>query len=278
MKQGKGTFAFRMFIRIFMILCGILVLFPIIWLFMTSLKSNMEFFASQWALPSEFRISNYLDAWSKANISGYFLNSLLVVGGTVVIFAVLVSTNAYILAKFRFRGQKFLEGFYFAAIMIPAVLQLTPLYYQLENANLTDNLFVLMVVYAIQSLPVQLFLITSFVRGINDSFIEAAVIDGATEWQIFTQVVVPLVKPILFFSCLGMIMNIWNEYTTALVFISDPAKYTVSIGLHFLELSEGDKGVLFAGLVIALIPVLVLYGLFQKQIQEGISASDGVKG
>ena len=115
-------------------------------------------------------------------------------------------------------------------------------------------------------------------RQINDVFLEAAYVEGASEFHIFLKIIVPMIKPILFFSVLGNIMGTWNEYTTALTFISSPDKYPVSIGLHFMETSVGDKGIVFAGLVIALIPILVLYGLFQKQIQEGVSIDSGVKG
>ncbi len=269
---------FKTLLRIFLLCCAITVLFPIVWMVLSSLKNNMEFYNDQMGLPTALRIVNYIKAWSKSNVSAYFLNSLTVILGTLALFTVMLATNAYIIAKFDFWGKKFLEGLYFAAIMVPSVLLLTPLYYQLEKAGLTDNLFVLMVIYAVQGLPVPLFLVIGFVRKIDQSFLEAATIDGAGEWTIFSRVVLPLIKPILFFSCLGNIMGTWNEYTTALVFINSEEKYTVSIGLHFLEQAAGDKGVLFAGLVISLVPILVLYGLFQKQIQEGVSTSDGVKG
>lgn len=268
----------KFLVRVILIICGILVVFPLVWLVISSLKNNREFFVNQWGLPEVYRFSNYVTAWVKSNVSTYFLNSLIVVTGTVLIFGIMVAATAYILAKFSFRGKKLYEAFFFMGIMIPGVLKLTPLYFQLENVGLTDNLIVLMFIHAVTGLPVNLFMITGFMKSIDNAFLEAAVIDGATEWQIFRKIAVPLVKPILFFACLGSIMGTWNDYTIPLVFISDPKKYTVAIGLHFLELSESDRGVLFAGLIIAMIPVLILYGLFQRQIQEGVSAGDGVKG
>lgn len=277
-KQSVGTVIFRMILRIFLVICALSIMFPIVWLLTSSLKNNMEFYSDPFALPTAIRIVNYILAWGKSNISVYFMNSLLVILGTLILFVIMLATNAYIIAKYDFRGKKLMESFYFAAMMIPSVLLLTPLYFQLQEINLTDNLLVLMAIYAVQGLPVPLFMVTGFVKNIDNSFLEAAVIDGASEWQIFSKVVVPMVKPILFFSCLGNVMGTWNEYTTALVFISSETKYTVSIGLHFLEQAAGDKGVLFAGLVIALLPILILYGIFQKQIQDGVSASDGVKG
>ena len=278
MGKSKGAKISRLLIRIILIVWGVLVVFPLVWMLISSLKNNMEFYVNQWGLPEVYRFSNYLIAWTKSNVSRYFLNSMIVVLGSVLLYGTMVSTNAYIFAKFRFRGKRILEALYFLGIMIPGVLKLTPLYFQLESVGLTDNLVVLMFIHAINGLPSHLIMLITFFKGIDNAFIEAAVIDGASEWQVFKNIAIPLVKPILFFTCIGNIMGTWNDYTIPLVFISDPKKYTVAIGLHFLELSESDRGILFAGLIISMIPVLILYGLFQKQIQEGVSAGDGVKG
>jgi len=192
-----------------------------------------------------------------------------------------VSTTSYILAKYRFPGAKIFEGFYFMAMMIPGVLLIIPLYFQMYNLHLTDNLFVLMVIYAVQSLPLGIFLLVGFIKNINGAFIEAAVIDGAGEWYVFTRVVIPFVRPILFFLGLGNIMGTWNEYVMALTFIQTEEKFTVPIGLSYLSQTmqyRADFGALFAGLVIATLPILILYFLFQKQILTGTEASEGLKG
>lgn len=268
----------RWFIRVFLLFCLILVIFPIIWLIVSSFKNQMEFLADPMAIPEVWRVYNYVTAWKEMNLSAYFVNSLFLVAGTAVLYFIMLSTTTYILAKYDFRFRKTIEMFYFAAMMIPAVLLLTPMYFIFDSLHLTDNLFALNLIYSTISLPVGIFLVVAFVRQISDTFIEAAVIDGANEFQIYWNVILPMVKPVLFFSLIGNIMGTWNEYTIALTFISSPERYPVSIGLHFMENSVSDKGVVFAGLVIALIPILILYGLFQRQIQEGISTNEGVKG
>lgn len=273
-----GERTLKWIIRIFLVFCLVLVAFPILWLVMSSFKNQMEFMADPMALPTVLRISNYVQAWKEMNLSTYLVNSLLLVLGTAVLYFVMLATTAYALGKFEFRFRGTLELAYFIAMMIPAVLQLTPMYYLFDSLGWTDNRLALILIYSVVSLPAGIFLVMGFVKQINDAFIEAAVIDGANEFQIFWRIVVPMIKPVLFFSVLGNIMGTWNEYTMALTFISTPEKYPVSIGLHFMENSVGDKGIVFAGLVIALIPILILYGLFQKQIQEGVSADAGVKG
>lgn len=273
-----GERTFKWIVRVFLLCCLLLVAFPVVWLVISSFKNQMEFMADPMAWPTVFRISNYAKAWKEMNLSAYLFNSLILVIGTAVLYFLMLSTTAYVLAKYKFRLRGALEMAYFIAMMIPAVLQLTPMYYLFDSVGWTDNRAALILIYSVISIPAGIFLVMGFVKQINDAFLEAAVIDGANEFQIFGNVILPMIKPVLFFSVLGNIMGTWNEYTIALTFISSPAKYPVSIGLHFMENSAGDKGIVFAGLVIALIPVLVLYGLFQKQIQEGVSADSGVKG
>lgn len=268
----------KWFIRVFLIFCLLLVVFPIVWLVMSSFKNQMEFMADPMAWPVVWRVSNYVTAWNEMNLSVYLLNSLFLVIGTAILHFLMLSTTSYALAKYQFRLRGVLEMAYFIAMMIPVVLQLTPMYYLFGSLGWTDSRVALVLIYSVISLPAAIFLVTGFVHQINDAFIEAAVIDGANEFQIFGNVILPMIKPVLFFSVLGNIMGTWNEYTIALTFISTPEKYPVSIGLHFMENSVGDKGIVFAGLVLAMIPILVLYGLFQKQIQEGVSADAGVKG
>lgn len=278
MKIPVGKIFLKWFLRIFMLLCLLLVAFPVVWLAISSFKNQLEFMSDPMAMPEVWRFSNYITAWKEMNLSQYFVNSLLLVVGTALLYFVMLSTTSYILAKYRFRLKGAMRMCYFVAMMIPAVLMLTPMYYLFDSIGWTDNLIALMVIYAVISLPASIFMVSGFMAQINDAFLEAARLDGASEFQIFSKIVLPMVRPVLFFSVIGNIMGTWNEYTIALTFISSPEKYPVSIGLHFMENSVGDKGVVFAGLVIALIPVLVLYGLFQKQIQEGVSADEGVKG
>ena len=166
-------------------------------------------------------------------------------------------------------------------MMVPAVLMIVPLYYFADSLHMTDSLVWLSLIYAIQGMPFYVFMMAGFVRGIHNALLEAATIDGATQFQIFFRIILPLSKPTLFMVMLLNIMGTWNEYITALTFIRDESKYTIAIGLSYLTNSgvyDVNYGRTFAGLAIALIPILIVYGIFQKQIQQGMSSSDGVKG
>ena len=195
--------------------------------------------------------------------------------------------TAYALAKFTGRGSRALEGFYMVAMMIPSVLTLEPVYYMSEEITmslgipLTDNLISLSVMYAITGMPFYVFMLTGFMRGINNSLLEAAELDGASQFAIFFRIILPLVKPSLFVVGLLNVMGTWNEYMAALTFLHDESNYTIAIGLSYLTNAgtyDVDYGRLFAGLAIALIPILIMYAIFQKQLQNGIASNEGVKG
>lgn len=281
MKESPVTVLCRWAIRLFLILWSLLVAFPVIWVLYTSLKSNQEFFSSPWSLPSVPQWGNFAEAWQKANFSGYFLNSVFTVVLTLLITLVVTGTNAYVLAKFGGRFIRLLEKFYMVAMMVPAVLMLVPLYYFADSVRMTDSLVWLSVIYAIQGMPFSIFLLAGFIRGIHNALLEAATMDGASQFTIFFRIIMPLVRPSLFVVALLNVMGTWNEYITALTFIHDESQYTIAIGLSYLTNSgtyDVNYGRTFAGLAIALVPILIVYGIFQKQLQNGMSSGDGVKG
>ncbi len=279
--EAKSTILARCILRIFLIFWSVVVAFPVIWVFYTSLKTNKEFFASPWSLPKEPQWINFINAWNKANFGKYFLNSIMTVILTLLITLLVVGANAYVIAKFGNRLVHSLELFYMVMMMVPGVLVLVPLYYIADSLYMTDSLIWLSVIYAIQGMPFYVFMLAGFIRGIHNSLIEAATIDGATQFAIFFKIIMPLIKPSLFVVSILNVMGTWNEYVTALTFIHEQTKYTIAIGLSYLTNSgtyDVDYGRTFAGLVIAMIPILILYAAFQKQIQNGVSSGEGVKG
>lgn len=282
-----GMIIGRWLIRIFFIFWAVVVAFPVIWTLYTSLKTDKEFFEKPFALPQNPQWQNFVNAWNEGNFGSYFFNSLTTVLVTLLITLVVVSTTAYAIAKFKGRGIQALEKFYMIAMMIPGVLTLVPLYYMAEDITmntgipLTDNLITLSLMYAITGMPFYIFMLTGFMRGINNSLLEAAELDGASQFSIFFRIILPLIKPSLFVVGLLNVMGTWNEYMTALTFLHDEKNYTIAIGLSYLTNAgtyDVDYGRLFAGLAIALVPILIMYAVFQKQLQNGIASNEGVKG
>lgn len=283
--KSAGAIASRWILRIFLYFWIITILFPLYWMLATSLKGNRYFIGGDlWGWPERIFIRNYVVAWVDMSFSKYVLNTLLVDVMTVVFYVFMLTTTSYILGKYVCKITKWVSGFYFFAMMIPGILLLVPLYSFVKGLGLpTDNLLVLAIIYAAQALPAPVFLLTGFVKAIDKSFVEAAWMDGANEWYIYSRIILPFVRPVVLFMCLTQFMGTWNEYMTALTFLgTSDSKWTLSVGIQKLVakysyVDSGDYGVIFAGLVISVLPMIVLYILFQKEIQNGTDMSEGVK-
>ncbi len=272
----------RNIVRIFLVIWTILILFPLFWAILSSLKTNKEFAINAWTLPAELQWVNYKNAWLGANFSKYFANSLMLSVGTVILSIIMTTSTAYVVGKFVHPVVKGVEVFYSVFMMVPQVLLLIPLLQMCKKLNMTKDdavLFTLMLTNALQGVPFYVFLLTPFVRSINNSILEAAEIDGANQFQAFSMLILPLIVPAIFMVGLLSFVGIWNEYIMSITFIKDQAKYTLSVGINELmnDATAGET-LKFAALIIAMLPILIVYAVFQKPLQDGLSSSDGVKG
>lgn len=280
--EEKSLTITRNVVRIFLIIWSILIIFPILWAVASSLKTNLEFGTNAWKLPEKLQWVNYKDAWEGANFSKYFLNSLILSVGTVALSIIMTTTSAYVIGKFVHPVVKSIEIFYSIFMMVPQMLLLIPLLQMCKKMNMTKSnvvLFTLMVTNALQGVPFYIFLLTPFMRSINNSILEAAEIDGANQFQSFITLVLPMIVPAIFMVGLLSFVGIWNEYIMSITFIKDPTKYTLSAGINEL-MNDAKTGetLKFAALIIAMLPILIIYAIFQKPLQNGLSSSDGVKG
>ena len=280
--------------RIILVACAVGVIFPLVWLLYTSLKDGQEFAVNLWSLPKKLKFENYKLAFEKVVLKDYvsgkevsvfnmLLNTALVTVIGVLLVTFMAAVASFILEKYKFRGIKFFKTFFFAAIMIPSILLVVPLYTQLREISrdlFINNRFMLALIYAVQALPMQIFLLSKFIRTIDNGLIEAARIDGANEFVVFFQIIIPCITPILAFVALVTGMAFWNEYTVAMIFIKDYTKMTISVGLTQLTAAyeRVDLAPIFSGYILALLPIFVLYAIFQKPIQNGMDMDSGIKG
>ena len=280
--EEKSLTITRNVVRIFLIIWSILIVFPILWAVFSSLKTNLEFGTNAWKLPEKLQWVNYKDAWEGANFSKYFLNSLILSVGTVALSILMTATSAYVVGKFVHPVVKSIEVFYSIFMMVPQMLLLIPLLQMCKKLNMTKSnvvLFTLMITNALQGVPFYVFLLTPFMRSINNSILEAAEIDGANQFQSFITLVLPMIVPAIFMVGLLSFVGIWNEYVMSITFIKDPTKYTLSAGINeLMNDAKAGQTLKFAALIIAMLPILVIYAIFQKPLQNGLSSSDGVKG
>ena len=280
--EEKSLTITRNVVRIFLIIWSILIIFPILWAVLSSLKTNLEFGTNAWKLPEKLQWVNYKEAWEGANFSKYFLNSLILSVGTVALSILMTATSAYVVGKFVHPVVKSIEVFYSIFMMVPQMLLLIPLLQMCKKMNMTKSnvvLFTLMITNALQGVPFYVFLLTPFMRSINNSILEAAEIDGANQFQSFITLVLPMIVPAIFMVGLLSFVGIWNEYVMSITFIKDPTKYTLSAGINeLMNDAKAGQTLKFAALIIAMLPILIIYAIFQKPLQNGLSSSDGVKG
>ena len=281
--SDKSLTILRNVTRVFLVIWVILVLFPLVWTIVSSLKTEGEFYASAWSLPKSLKWENFRVAWEEMNFAKYFLNSVILSVGTVALTVIMTTTTSYCVAKFVSPTTSFLSKFYSLFMMVPQLLLLIPLLKFCESLNLVDGgivLFTLMITNALQGVPFYVFMTTPFMRGINNAVLEAAEIDGANQFQTFFRIVLPMVMPAVFVVTLLSFVGIWNEYVMSITFITYQEEfYTVSVGLNNLLTDNTYVDVeKFAAIVISMIPIFIVYGIFQKPLQNGLSSADGVKG
>lgn len=258
-----------------LILWAFMVVLPLLWAVMTSFKTDRDIFSSPWALPDRLHFENWSRAWTSANMSDYFLNTVLVVGFSLLGTMLLGSMAAYVLARFDFPGNRFIYFLFIGGMSFPIILALVPLFYVMQNLSLLNTLPGLILVYIAYSLPFTVFFMTAFFRTLPSSVAEAAFVDGASHTRTFFQVMLPMAKPGLISVGIFNFLGQWNQYMLPTVLNTEPDRKVLTQGLVQLAVSQGYKGDwsgLFAGLVMAMLPVLAAYIVFQRQVVQGLTA------
>lgn len=278
-RKPAGLWVSKTVVRVLLLLWTVIVLYPVIWTFLTSLKNNQQVMLGKpWDFPSVLHFENYANVWSRAHFGSYFMNSILVTAGSTILSLALASTTAYILARYPFKGRGFLYFIYVASMMIPTTLGLIPLFFLLSDFHLSNSLFGLTLVYSVGTigiLPLGIFFLVGFYKTLPKELEEAATIDGCSFSMIFLRIMLPLSSPGLVTVGIMNALTVWNEYIMATVLINDPVKYTIPVGIAVMQGEmqyRTEWGPLFAGLSISMVPVIVMYIIYQRQITGGLTA------
>ncbi|MEV0156550.1 carbohydrate ABC transporter permease [Micromonospora sp. NPDC050686] len=249
---------------------------PLLWMVVSSLKTNGEILADPWALPEALRLENWTRAWTKAHIGRYFVNSAVVVAGSLTLTMLFGATAAYVFARYEFRFRQVVYYLFVGGMMFPVFLALVPLFFVVRNAGLFGTWTGLILVYSAYSLPFTVFFLTAFFRTLPTSVAEAAMIDGCGHFRLFFRVMLPMARPGLISVGIFNFLHHWNQFLLPQVLMQgDESKWVLAQGLNALAVNQGyagDYAQLFAGLAIATLPVLVVYVTFQRQIQAGLTA------
>ncbi|MFD2615991.1 carbohydrate ABC transporter permease [Terrilactibacillus laevilacticus] len=260
-------------IHLLLFIYALTIIYPTLIVIFNSFKSNQEIFSKPYGLPSSFSFQHYIQAWQEANFSVYFKNSILITFISVILVLVLSSMAAYILARFKFRGNFIIFFTFLLGLMLPLRLAIVPLYLLLRDLNLLDTYTGIILVYTASGLSFSIFILYTFFKNIPNELIEAARMEGASVFQIYYKIMLPLVRPALSTVAIFNFMSIWNDFFFPYIFLSSEDKYTIPVGIaSFFGEYTTDWSLLFAGLTISIVPVIVLFLIMSKQFIDGLTA------
>lgn len=273
----------RVLYHIIVFSCGLIMIYPLFWMLMSSFKDTTTIFTTAGQLiPSTFTLENYANGWRGfgiATFSTFFRNSFIITICATIGTLLSSSLVAYGFARCQFRGRGFLFAAMLASMMLPGQILMVPQYLWYRQLGWVGGFAPLIVPYwfAIQGFFV--YLMMNFIEGIPKDLDEAAQIDGCSYYSIFTRIILPLMQPAFVTSAIFSFMWRWDDFMSALLYINEVTKYPVSLALKLFADpgSSSDYGALFSMAVLSLVPIIVIFFVFQRQLVEGI-ASSGIKG
>jgi N-acetylglucosamine transport system permease protein len=274
-RSGFGNLTVNAVSQLLLAFWAIVVIFPFVWMVITALKTDPEILSSPWTLPASLQWDNFTRAWTQARIGRFFVNTMVVLAGSLTGTLIVSSMAAYVLARFSFPGRQAIYYGFVAGLMFPVFLALVPLYFLVNDLHLLATYQGLSLVYIAYSLPFTIFFLTAFFKTLPAELGEAAILDGASQYQIFFQIMMPLARPGLIAMGIFNFLGQWNQFLLPLVLMPDENKYLLSQGLYFLAVQQGyqnDYGALFAAMVITMVPTLIIYVLFQRRLESGLTA------
>lgn len=258
----------------------VIQLYPIFYILINSFKSPGDFANNApYTLPTEIYLGNYIRAFTESNLPRYFLNSTVIVIGTLALLVVLGAPASYAIAKMQFRWSKAVLAFFLAGIMIPTFVTLLPMFRIYNTLGLRNTYASLIIPQLGFGLPMCIYLYTGFLEYVPNSLIESAKLDGASSFRTFLSVVFPLMKNTTMTVLTLNFINVWNEFTFANTFLTSNEMKTIPVGLRDFNGLWGlkDWGAIFAAITVTMLPTLIIYFVLNKQVIAGMAAG-AVKG
>ncbi|AGL15799.1 carbohydrate ABC transporter permease [Actinoplanes sp. N902-109] len=277
--EKKELKLFSGFAHVALAIWGILVIAPLIWVVLASFKSNTEIFThAPFSLPSKLSFETYKTAWTEAHIGRYFFNSIFVVALSTAGTMVFGSMAAYVLARYKFFGNRFIYYLFVSGLAFPVFMAIVPLFLILQNLGLLNTYTGLILVYIAYSLPFTVFFMTAFFKTLPNHVAEAAIVDGASHTRLFFQVMLPMAKSGLVSITIFNVVGQWNQYLLPVAIMQGQGadkKWVLTQGIANISVSAGYQAnwaALFAALTLSILPMIIVYAFFQRQIQSGLTA------
>ncbi|WIM93205.1 carbohydrate ABC transporter permease [Actinoplanes oblitus] len=252
---------------------------PLLWVVLASFKNNTEIFLGKpFALPESFSFSTYADAWSEAHIGQYFLNSVFVVAISTAGTMLLGAMAAYVLARYKFPGNRAIYYLFVSGLAFPTFMALAPLFGIVQSLGLLNSFTGLILVYIAYSLSFTVFFLVAFFKTLPHEIDEAALVDGAGHLRRFFQIMMPMAKSGLISITIFNIVGQWNQYLLPVVIMQGAgadSKWVLTQGIANISTQAGyhaEWSTLFAALTLSILPMIAVYAVFQRQIQAGLTA------
>lgn len=266
------------------IIVGLWVIFTFLllsWVIMASFSTSQEIFSDHmFKFESGFHFENYIKAWKTQKVSVFFMNSLLYTVVSCSAIVVIAAPAAYVLSRFKFRGNILIQNMFAAALGIPVIMIIMPLFGLVSQLRLTNNRWLLIFLYVAMNVPFAIFFLLAFFKNLSFTYEEAASIDGCSPMRTFWQIMLPLAQPGIITVSIFNFITIWNEYFMSLIFANKTAVRPVAVGLYNMIQSmryTGDWGGMFASVVIVFMPTFILYIFLSEKIIAGVTGG-AIKG
>jgi ABC-type glycerol-3-phosphate transport system permease component len=246
---------------------------PLLWVTMMSLRTTAEIFRNPYGVPSPAHWDKFVDAWTKSNYHTYFWNSAIVVVIAVILVTVIGSMAAHCIARYTFRGSRLVRFLILSGLVLPPQLLILALFQILLDLDLYNTLGGLIVVYVATHIAMTVYILEGFFAQIPQDLFDAARMDGYSDVEIFWRVTMPIGAPAIFTTVTLNFIILWNEFLFAVVLLTDDDKRTLPLGImHFTGSHQLDVGMAATGLMIAIVPVIVLYAFFSETMIKGMTA------
>ena len=281
MKRTKAQSVVLAIFFVLFLLYALTLIFPFLWTLYNSFKSNREFFmeGGVWSLPKEWLIGNYAKVWEEYNLLTYYWNSIKLTAIGTAISVMSAASAAYIVAKYEFKFKRVIYVTAITVMLIPTIGSISALYKFMNETGLFNTHFGIILLYS-SGLGLNFIILYGFFLGVSWSYAEAAFVDGASDFAVFTKVMLPQAAPALGAVSIITAIGLWNDYFTPWMFLVDKDKFTLALGLRQIVLEQAyaaDWPKMFAAMILATVPVLIVYALFQKTLIENTVAG-GLKG
>lgn len=277
MKKKKIT-VYHVICALVLIVMLVICVYPILWMFLGSMKDKAEFYTNIWGLPTRFHLENYFAAWKNADLGRRFINSIVVTVGSMCVMIPVTSCAAYAVARLKFKGRNLIYMYLLTGIMIPAGVLGIPTFTVAMKMGMLNSHWGLMLVYAAQNIAMGMFIMRGFFISLPKELEEAAMIDGCSRFGCFVRIIVPLARAGVATQVIFSGLTIWNDYFMANIMITRdelrtlPLSIANFVGKHFTNYPE-----LFAMLTMATLPIIIIFILSQRSFIEGVAAG-AVKG